>query len=331
MKLRTPLCDLMEIEFPVFLAGMGGVSYAEVCSAVSNAGGYGTLGMAASTPEEIRAQMREVRRLTDRPFGVDLLAALPELLEASVDVIVEEGASGFISGLGVPRTVIERFHEADVKVFSMCGRVEHAVAAADAGCDAVVAQGTEAGGHTGRVAGMALIPQIVDAVDIPVLAAGSIVDGRGLAAALAFGAQGVWMGTRFIASREGRAADAYKQAILDASPTDTTVTRCYSGKSMRVLRNAYVDEWASRPNEIQSFIEQSALSSREGLMNLSTDDYEDMDPDRSCMPVGQGCGQIDDLPSAGEIVRRVIDEACETMGRMQALVEESAPRNADAG
>ena len=327
MTLRTPLCDLMGIEFPVFLAGMGGVSFAEVCAAVSKAGGFGTLGMAASSPDEIRSQMREVRRLTDKPFGVDLLASLPETLEASVEVIIEEGASAFVAGLGIPRTVIARFHEAGVKVFSMCGRVEHALAAADAGCDAVVAQGTEAGGHTGHVAGMALIPQIVDSVDIPVLAAGSIVDGRGLAAALAFGAHGVWLGTRFVASREARAAKSYKQAILEAGSSDTIVTRCYSGKSMRVLRNAYVDEWVNRTDEILSFAAQSELSYREGVMNLSLDNYEDMDPDRSCMPTGQGCGRIDDLLSAGEIVHRVVEEACQTLARMQMLVVESSSRS----
>ena len=209
----------------------------------------------------------------------------------------------------------------------MCGRVEHARAAADAGCDAVVAQGTEAGGHTGRVAGMALIPQIVDAVDIPVLAAGSIVDGRGLAAALAFGADGIWMGTRFVAAREARAAESYKKAILEAGSSDTIVTRCYSGKTMRVLRNAYVDEWADRTDEILPFPEQSALSYREGVMNLSLDNYDEMDPNRSCMPTGQGCGRIDDLPPAGEIVRRVVEQACQTLARMQALVVEPAGRD----
>ena len=320
MSLRTPICDLLDIELPIFLAGMGGVAFAPLVAAVSEAGGFGTLGAADSSPEEIRDLMREVRSLTDKPFGVDLLAVLPEKLEASVDIIIEEGASAFISGLGVPGPVISRFHEAGVKVFSMCGRVKHAVAAAEAGCDAVIAQGTEAGGHTGRVAGMALIPQIVDAVDIPVLGAGSIVDGRGLAAALAFGAQGVWMGTRFIASQEARAADAYKQTILDSGSSDTTVTRCYSGKSMRVRRNAWVDDWAKREDEIADFITQSALSTQEGVMNLTLDTYREIDPARSCMPLGQGCGSIDDLPTAGEIVRRVASEARDVVGRLQRHV-----------
>ena len=173
--MHTPLCDQLEIDHPIFLAGMGGVAFAEVCAAVSEAGGFGTLGMAGASPTEIREEMRAVRKLTDKPFGVDLLAALPETVLAAIDIIIEEGATAFIAGLGVPGPVIQRCHDAGVLVFSMCGKVSHAQRAEDAGCDVVVAQGTEAGGHTGQVAGMALIPQIVDAVDIPVLAAGSIV------------------------------------------------------------------------------------------------------------------------------------------------------------
>ena len=319
MNLRTPVCDLLGIEVPVFLAGMGGVAYAEVCAAVSEAGGFGTLGMAGCTPDVIREEMRAVRSRTDKPFGVDLLAALPEQLLAAVDVIIDEGAAAFIAGLGVPGPAIERFHDAGVKVLSMCGKVSHAVAAAEAGCDAVVAQGTEAGGHTGRIAALALVPQIVDAVEIPVLAAGSIVDGRGLAAALALGAQGVWMGTRFIASEEARAAKPYRDAILAAGSADTVVTRCYSGKPMRVKTNAYVEDWEARADEIRPFPQQMATSYREGVLTLTAPDYEAVDPARTCLPMGQGAGGIDEVLPAGEIVRRVVAEARETIERMAAL------------
>jgi len=129
MSFRTPICDLFEIEHPIFLAGMGQVAYAEVCAAVSEAGGYGTLGMAAEPPERIREEMRKVRRLTDKPFGVDLLAALPEQVMASIDVIIDEGASSFIAGLGIPGPVIERCHDAGVKVMVVCGKVEGTLAA----------------------------------------------------------------------------------------------------------------------------------------------------------------------------------------------------------
>jgi enoyl-[acyl-carrier protein] reductase II len=320
-ELRTPICDLFGIEVPVFLAGMGGVAYADVCAAVSEAGGYGTLGMAMAGcgPEEIRAQMRRVRELTDKPFGVDLLAALPDSVTAAIDVIIDEGASAFVAGLGVPGPVIRKCHDAGLKVMVLCGKVSHATSAEAAGCDAVVAQGTEAGGHTGQVAGMALIPQIVDAVDIPVLAAGSIVDGRGLAAALAFGAHGVWMGTRFIASEEARGGKAYKESILGAASSDTIVTRCYSGKPMRVIRNPYVNDWEGRKDEIRPFPAQMVHSLQQGVLSLTADDPEVVDPVRSCMPAGQGAGGIEEILSAGEIVRRVVAEAREVMGRLGGL------------
>jgi enoyl-[acyl-carrier protein] reductase II len=319
-SLRTPICDLLGIEFPVFLAGMGGVAYFEICAAVSEAGGYGTLGMVGRTPEQIRDEMRAVRERTDKPFGVDLLAALPNSIDAAIDVIIDEGASAFIAGLGVPGPVVEKCHRAGVKVISMCGKVSHALAAEQAGCDIVVAQGTEAGGHTGKIAGMALIPQIVDAVRIPVLAAGSIVDGRGLAAALAFGAQGVWMGTRFIASEEARVSRLYHDAILAADAGATTVTRCFSGKPMRVISNAYVQEMERRPDEIRPFPAQLAKSSQDGLMSVFFGDTEGLTAERSCMPAGQGIGGIGEVLPAGEIVRRVVDEARQVIGKLGVLL-----------
>jgi enoyl-[acyl-carrier protein] reductase II len=319
MTLRTPLCDLLGIDVPILLAGMGGVAYADVCAAVSEAGGFGTLGMAGEAPDGIRREMRRVRERTAKPFGVDLLAALPEQMMQAIDVILAEGAKAFIAGLGVPRPVIQRCHDAGLLVMSMCGKVSHAVAAEQAGCDVVVAQGTEAGGHTGQVAGMALVPQIVDAVSIPVVAAGSIVDGRGLAAALALGAQGVWMGTRFIASHEARAAEGYKKQITLARDEDTVVTRCYSGKPMRVLRNAYVESWERRPGEIRKFPEQMALSARENVLALLRGPDSEVDAGRDCMPAGQGAGGIRDVLSCREIIDRTLAEAERVIGRLDAL------------
>jgi enoyl-[acyl-carrier protein] reductase II len=319
-SLRTPICDLFDIEVPVFLAGMGGVAYAEVCAAVSEAGGYGTLGMAGVPPDGIRAQMREVRRRTDRPFGVDLLAALPEQMLSAIEVVIGEGASAFIAGLGVPEPVIDRCHAAGLKVVSMCGKVSHAIHAERAGCDAVVAQGTEAGGHTGQIGGVALVPQVVDAVSIPVLAAGSFVDGRGLAAALAFGAQGVWMGTRFIASREARAGEGYKKRITEIGSADTVVTRCYSGKPMRVIRNEYVEDWERRPEDIAPFPQQMITSVTRGVLPLTAADHGPIDPTRDCLPAGQGAGGIHDIASCAEIVERVMREARETIERLGGLL-----------
>jgi enoyl-[acyl-carrier protein] reductase II len=309
MSIKPPICDLFDIDVPIFLAGMGGVAYADVCAAVSEAGGYGTLGMAAEQPEGIQREMRRVRELTDKPFGVDLLAALPEQMMQAIDVIIDEGASAFIAGLGVPGTVVQKCHDNDVLVMSMCGKVSHAVAAQEAGCDVVVAQGTEAGGHTGRVAGMALIPQVVDAVDIPVLGAGSIVDGRGLAACLAFGAQGAWMGTRFIASHEARAAETYKKRIGEIGSDETAITRCYSGKPMRVISNPYVSERERNPESILRFPEQMYASMQEGTMAALGGATEGIEPDRHAMPCGQGAGAIDDILSCREIVHKTMAEA----------------------
>jgi enoyl-[acyl-carrier protein] reductase II len=321
VNLRTTVCDVLEIEVPILLAGMGGVAHAEVCAAISEAGGYGTLGMATRSPEEILKEMREVRRRTDKPFGVDLLAALPDQMLTAIDVIIEEGASAFIAGLGVPRPVIEKCHTAGLKVMSMCGKVKHAVAAEEAGCDVVVAQGTEAGGHTGKVAGLALIPQVVDAVDIPVVAAGSIVDGRGLAAALALGAQGAWMGTRFIASQEAHAAEKYKKRITEIREDQTIVTRCYSGKTMRVIQNPYVEDWERRPEEIKPFPYQALASLEDGAFKIIQPELtQDVDPDRDCIPCGQGAGAIRDIPTCAEIIERVMREARETIQELAKLV-----------
>ena len=318
MSLRTPLCDLFAIDHPIFLAGMGQVAYAEVCAAVSEAGGYGTLGMATVSPEGIRAQMHEVRKRTQKPFGVDLLAALPEQMLAAIDVIIDEGASSFIAGLGVPGPVIGKCHAAGLKVVSMCGKVEHAVRAEQAGCDVVVAQGTEAGGHTGKIAGMALIPQIVDAVKIPVLAAGAIVDGRGIAAALALGAQGVWMGTRFIACKEARAAQEFKQRIVAAGGGDTAVTRCYSGKPMRVIHNSYVEEQERHPEGIKRFPEQLIQSAQAGVLGYGE---SGIDTDRTCMPAGQGIGGISDVPTAAEIIARLLRQTDAAIARLKGLID----------
>ncbi|HEY2071546.1 MAG TPA: nitronate monooxygenase family protein [Rhizomicrobium sp.] len=320
MTIRTPLCDMLGIDYPIMLAGMGGVSYAELCAAVSNAGGFGCLGMAGRSQKEIAEEIKRVRDLTDKPFGVDLLAAVPESLERTADAIIEGGAKAFISGLGVPPPhLVKKFHDAGLKVMNVNGTVKHAKSAETGGLDAVVAQGTEAGGHTGRIAGMALIPQIVDAVKIPVIAAGSIVDGRGLAAALALGAQGVWIGTRFIASAEAHAGALYKQVILDARDEDTIVTRSYSGKPMRVFNNEWVRDWEARPQDIQKFPAQAMLSSQAGVMGGIGGQIDGLSRERSAFAMGQGAGGVHAVKTAGEIVREIMAEAEAVIARMAEL------------
>ena len=319
MTLHTPLCDLLEVKHPIMLAGMGGVSYAELVAAVSNAGGYGVLGMAGRSPDFIRDEMRKVKSLTDKPFGVDLLAASPESLTASVEIIIEEGASSFVAGLGVPMPIMEKLKKAGLKVMVVCGAVKHAVKAEQAGCDAVICQGGEGGGHTGLVGTMPLVAQAVEAVKIPVVAAGGLYDGRGLAAALALGATGVWMGTRFIASTEAHAGELYREAILEAADEDTIRTRSYSGKPMRVKKNPYVEEWETRPQDIQAFPMQAMVSHQAGAMGGIGGQIEGLDPDKSCFAMGQSAGGVHSVLPAGEIVEQLIKEAEAAIDRTAKL------------
>jgi enoyl-[acyl-carrier protein] reductase II len=214
--------------------------------------------------------------------------------------------------LGVPRDVIDECHSHGLLVVNMCGKVRHALAAVEAGCDIVVAQGTEAGGHTGRVATMALVPQIVDAVGerVPVVAAGSIVDGRGLAAALALGADGVWIGTRFIATPEARGVRGYKEMLLRSHEDDTVVTRAYTGKTCRVIANSYTQEYEDGGREVQRFPAQVLQSIQDGANHLGGDQSTpDVDPTREFFPAGQGVGAIDALVPAGDLVHQIVDEA----------------------
>jgi enoyl-[acyl-carrier protein] reductase II len=310
--MRTSLTDLLGIEHPVMCAGMGGVSYHQVVAAVSDAGGFGCLGASTMSATEMVDEIRAVRARTDKPFGVDLLTALPDRLADDVDSLIREGASVFVAGLGVPRDVIAMCHDRGVLVASMCGKVRHALAAIEAGCDLVIAQGTEAGGHTGTVATMPLVPQVVDAVEgrVPVVAAGGIVDGRGLAAALVLGADGVWVGTRFIATPEARSAPGYKDALLRTAEDGTTVTRAYSGKPMRAVRNAWTEYHEKHPEEIRRFPEQLGVAVQAGALHLGADETATgVDPERECYPAGQGVGGIDELVPAGELVRRFVSEA----------------------
>jgi len=314
--MQTRLTQVLGIEHPVMLAGMGGVSYHQLVAAVSEAGGFGCLGASTMSTDGMVAEIAAVRELTDRPFGVDLLTAMPGDMVAQVEKIIDGGASVFVAGLGVPVEVVELCHRHGVLVINMCGKVDHARRAVDAGCDIVVAQGTEAGGHTGQVATMPLVPQVVDAVGdrVPVVAAGGIYDGRGLAAALTLGADGVWVGTRFIATPEARAVAGYKEALLRTAEDGTTVSRAYSGKTMRVVANTYTAHYAAHPDDLERFPSQLGRSMTEGAFHLGGDaDTPDVDPERECYPSGQGVGAISGLVPAAELVLRFVAEAEEAL------------------
>ncbi len=302
--LRTALCDLLGIEYPVISAGMGPVAggltgpvaTAPLAAAVSNAGGLGVLGGAGFSPEKLREEINHIRSLTDKPFGVDLLlpsnymggAASGEMprdprdlvpaetragvrkmaenlgiewheappqptparrtgggmSDGQMEIVIEEKVPVFASGLGNPAPWVERLKANGTKILSLVGNVKNAKRVAAAGADVVVAQGTEAGGHTGRIATLALVPQVIDAVSpTPVVAAGGIADGRGLAAALALGAIGVWCGTAFLVSDEANQPEMQKERVLAAGDEDTKVTRLYSGKTMRNITNPLIEAW----------------------------------------------------------------------------------------
>lgn len=378
--LRTRICDLLGIEYPILLAGMGptagggrgSAATAELVAAVSNAGGLGVLGGAGFAPDALRAEIRRIREMTDKPFGVDLLFpsnavrpveaaqggdpralippeyweiikrlkeqfGLPDVraerprelrtwhVEDQVKVVLEERVPVLASGLGNPAPYVPRCHELGIKVIALVGNTKNARRVAQGGVDIIVAQGTEAGGHTGRVGTMALVPQVVDAVaPIPVVAAGGIADGRGVAAALALGAEGVWCGTVFLATYEANLYDWQKQRILQATEEDTIVTRLYSGKTMRNITNPLAEAWEALgvkalPMGLQGLLIADLIASAraagkdELLMNAA----------------GQAAGMIHRLRPAREVVEDLVRGAVEVLTqRLPAAVRAEAPAGA---
>jgi NAD(P)H-dependent flavin oxidoreductase YrpB (nitropropane dioxygenase family) len=370
--LRTPLCDLLGIEYPILSAGMGPSligektgAPVELVAAVSEAGGLGVLGGAGYTVEGMREAIREIRQLTERPFGVDVLLpaatvaagdapaesareiplsdalnALPAahrewLLKikeelrlpdsdavisggtttsrphAAVEVCIEEGVPLFCAGLGNPGFMVEAAHASGMKVLGIAGNAKNAGRIARGGADLVVAQGHEAGGHTGRIGSMALWPQAIDAAaPTPVLAAGGIGDGRGVAAALAMGCVGVWVGTRFLASVEGGALDIQKQAIVNAGDEDTRRTTIYTGKTSRATYNRFHDLWEESGLEPLRFPVQVVLASAIVDMFNRAGNVEYVGPF-----AGQVAGLIDEVKPAARIVEEMVEETADILTR----------------
>ncbi len=370
--LRTKLCDMLGIEYPILSAGMGPSLIGETTGApvelvvaVSEAGGLGVLGAAGYTVDELREKIREIKNLTDKPFGVDLL--LPGLIvragdqetdgqkeislseitktlpkehydwmmkikkemnlpdidiqykvgstmmrpHASVKVCIEEKIPLFCSGLGNPGFMVEEAHAAGIKVLGISGNTRNAKRIARAGADLVVAQGHEAGGHTGRIGSMALWPQAVDAAaPTPVLAAGGIGDGRGLVAALAVGCVGVWVGTRFLASIESGAMDTQKEAILKARDEDTRRTLLYTGKTSRATYNKFHVLWENSGLEPLPFPAQVTLASAVVEMFNKAEKTEYIGPF-----AGQVSGLITEIKPAAEILQDMVEEAADILTR----------------
>ena len=315
---NTPLCERLNIKYPIFQAGMGFVAHAELAAAVSNAGGLGCLGSGSMSADELREQIKLCRDMTDRPFAVDILFAEVKADPAAkevvrytgnvqrlIDVTFEEKVPVIVSGLGNPAGIIQQAHQDGVVVMSLCGNVKQARKLEASGVDVIIAQGHEAGGHTGRIGTLTLVPQIVDAVRVPVLAAGGIADGRGLIAALALGADGIWMGTRFIATIEAYAHVNYKTRIIEIDEEGTTITRCHSGKPCRLIRNQFTDSWVGRESEIQPFPLQSM---RVGFKLAEIARYEGK-IEEGGLACGQSAGMITSIKPAAEVVRDVMLEA----------------------
>jgi nitronate monooxygenase len=357
-RLRTPLTDLLGIDHPVVQAPMGGVVTPELVAAVGAAGGLGILAATGVKPEDLRAQIRKVRELSDRPFGVNLIlhselyphgpstqysdevvrqvqAVLngfraklgipptearppvpPNPTEAAIEVILAEAVPVFSIGLGEPsRELVARFHERGAKVIAMAATVPDAREVAEAGVDAVVAQGSEAGGHRSTwvkrpsaqhaaVGTLALVPQVVDAVKRPVIAAGGIADGRGLAAVLALGAGGAFIGTRFLATRESGAPPFYKQAVASGDSDATTVTDAFTGLYARVLRNAYSEQYAASGAPVLPAVVQQLAAADVTAASARQESGEYF-----AMYAGQGCGLIRELPAAADVLREIVREA----------------------
>ena len=326
-RIRTPICERLGIAHPVFQAGMGWVARADLAAAVSEAGGLGVVGAGSTMDgEQLRAEIRRVRALTDKPFGVDILfatvraegervARYTDTVQGMVEAVLDERVPVLVSGLGSPAAVVPAAHERGIYVMSVVGAVRHAQKAVSDGVDAVIATGMDGGGHVGRIGTAALIPAVVDAVEVPVLAGGGLADGRGLAAALAFGAQGVWMGTRFIATAESRSHDNYKHRIADTDVAGTVVTRAHSGKPCRLIDNDFTRGWAGREAEIKPF----PLQAMEVGHPASERGRIEGDVEAGVLPAGQSCGMIGDVVPAGEIVRRVVEEAAAAMDRMRSF------------
>ena len=312
----NPFCRLLGIEFPICQAGMYQVAHGRLAAAVSQAGGLGVIGAAFMEPEDLRREIRLVRETTDRPFGVDILFAevakddpsttgYTQQVEDHIAVIFEERVPVLVSGLGNPGRIVPDCHALGIKVMSLVGTSRQAQSVAAAGVDVVIASGQDGGGHVGRIGTLPLVSKAVDSVDVPVLAAGGLADGRGLIAALALGAQGVWMGTRFIATDEARGHQNYKQKIADIDEDGTIVTRAHSGKPNRMIRNRFTASWEGRESEIKPYPGQlQEIGEPASILGRIEGDTEN-----GVLPAGQGAGLIREVKPAGEVVADIMDEA----------------------
>jgi NAD(P)H-dependent flavin oxidoreductase YrpB (nitropropane dioxygenase family) len=349
--LRTPLTDLVGVRHPVVQTGMGWVSGPRLVSGTANAGGLGILASATMTRDELEKAIVEVKGRTDRPFGVNLRADAADA-PARCDLLIEYGVKLASFALAPKPDLIARLKEHDIVVMPSVGAAKHAVKVASWGADAVMVQGGEGGGHTGPVPTTLLLPTVLDAVDIPVVAAGGFFDGRGLAAALSYGAAGVGMGTRFLLTQDSAVPDAVKQVYLERGLTDTVVTAKVDGMPHRMLRTALVEEledtsairrvaptmrrtlefkrtsgmsWLGLARDGRAMrkaqgrtLGQMALAANTPMMLRAG--LVEGDTGAGVLASGQVVGLIDDLPTCEELVDRIVTRAAEELRRASSYV-----------
>lgn len=298
------VCELLNIKYPIFQGGMARIADASLASAVSEAGGLGIITGAAPT-EWVREQIRRAKELTDKPFGVNIML-MSENADEIAELVCTEGVKVVTTGAGSPGKYMEKWKEHGIKVIPVVASVALAKRMEKCGADAVVAEGTESGGHVGQLTTMTLVPQVVDAVDIPVIGAGGIGDGRGVAAAFMLGAEGVQVGTRFLVAEECTVHANYKEKILKAKDIDTEVTGRSTGHPVRVLRNKLARKFVKLEKEGASIEELEALGVG-GLKKAAIDG----DVDNGSVMAGQIAGMINKEQTAKEIIEELFKEADE--------------------
>ncbi len=301
--LKTAICNLFGIKHPIIQGGMAHLGTAELVSAVSNAGGLGIIGAGYYQPDWVRQQIHLTRQRTSKPFGINIPLTSP-FVEQVIEIVLEEKVAVVATGDGNPESYIPRFKQAGIMVMPVVASVALAKQLEQAGADAIVAEGTEAGGHIGETTTMVLVPQVVDSVRIPVVAAGGIGEGRGLAAALALGAQGIQMGTRFVCSDECIAHPGYKQKILEAHDSSTVVTRQTMGRPLRTLQNELTEQFL--------VLEKAGLSKEElelfdrGRMYLG---LVEGDIEQGWLLAGQIAGLIKEIKPVKVIIEEILAES----------------------
>ena len=305
------ITNLLGIKYPIFQGAMAQIARHELVSAVSNAGALGILASGGVSPEELRKEIQQCKELTDKPFAVNLMLMMPNIDEI-IDVVIEEGVKIVTTGAGTPRKFMPRLKEAGIKVIPVIPSVKAAVKMEELGCDAVVVEGMEAGGHVGTSTTMALLPQVTSAVNIPVIAAGGIADGRGMAAAYCLGANGVQMGTVFLASEECPVTDAYKNMILEAVDISTTLTGEKFGAPVRGIKNELTKRYHELEEQSSTLMELEELT----LGSLRRAVY-DGDVENGSVMAGQIAGLVNEIRPVKNIIEDVIKEAREVLKKTE--------------